>query len=1094
MVDDELRVIGNVEIRVHGEPVELPPQQAKALAVLVAALASTRPEQSVSRAELVDALWPAAPDADRLSAVVSKLRQLLRRVGLTVSSGRGGSGYLLRRLDGPTGVEPTDVLDVTAVTARVARAERLLDEGRPTAAVEELCAAAAAWRGEPFTVGDDWPLPRICRAAAERLDVVARRLARTWARAGLLLGDRGALDWIDQHPALAAALDPDREVFLQRFVSALADGEPARAEALLEQRRPLWGYRDPMIDRAVRLLELVGVGARLPAAVPPGLAAPAGGFHATLAAFVDELLAARSDLLSVVGPTGPVRAVVDELVGLADAAGIRVVRAACDAVDDLAPARPLLRDLWAAALIDPAHPPDAHQVLLTDAVIDPRPSATAEDAGLLLVDTVVRMLAGMARRRPLLIVIDDAQLLTPMATELYHKIRSGLAGTPVGFVLAGVDTAPQTAATLVVPPEPGAPARPDAGDWLAAAAVSAVDDEIDPVVVAAVLDVPAGLADDGLAAAVRSGAVLRGDVMGTDPPRFADPRIRQDVLAGLAATPGRARRLHAATHRHLTTGPAARTAAPAVVARHALAARPDVPDEEVAAACLAGAAAERAADRYRAAEELADRGLALTADPGLRFALQLERGDARLARADVRAAEAAYRSAFDEATGHPDRRAVAAVRLAKRWTDPGRLDETLLQLLRATRDALGDGPDPPADPATRDLWLQLNANLAHRSTMALLAAGPVGRLPEGVELARTTLAALPAGADPVVACEVLNECRWALYDFAPPDEIRRISVRLEEAATRTDSAHYRREAIIQAVVDHLRLGELPAAMSAGERLRDHAARTGHGFGRWLQLAVDSIFDLWNGDLAAAETRILGPAMEFLTGDPGDLTDTVQQTWMGQLYWLRHEQGRMAELAELGVDRLVERRQYFPVWGAAMALLRAEVGQPEAAVDKLVALLDQTSDLRAFPPHGWAVPTLAVMAEAIDGLRGYRGGRLDVDDLAHRVDALLEPHTDEMVLAGWPTVLFGPAHRARGLLALATGRPEAAAEHFDQGMRMVGGCSAQLGWLRLHRARALLACPSHGGEARELLASALETARERGLGALAVSCERELARL
>src|SRR3954465_8436019 len=84
MGDDEGRVIGNVELRAAGEPVELPPQLAKALAVLVAALVAGRSATGVTRSELTDALWPAAPDADRLSAVVSKLRTALGRVGLTV--------------------------------------------------------------------------------------------------------------------------------------------------------------------------------------------------------------------------------------------------------------------------------------------------------------------------------------------------------------------------------------------------------------------------------------------------------------------------------------------------------------------------------------------------------------------------------------------------------------------------------------------------------------------------------------------------------------------------------------------------------------------------------------------------------------------------------------------------------------------------------------------------------------------------------------------------------------------------------------------------------------------------------------------------
>ena len=289
-----------------------------------------------------------------------------------------------------------------------------------------------------------------------------------------------------------------------------------------------------------------------------------------------------------------------------------------------------------------------------------------------------------------------------------------------------------------------------------------------------------------------------------------------------------------------------------------------------------------------------------------------------------------------------------------------------------------------------------------------------------------------------MACEVLTECRWALFDFAPAAQIREISARMEAAAASSGSDHFTGEALIATVIDHLRLGDIAAAHSAGERHRVHVARTEHGLGPWLQITLDTLFDLWDGDLVAAEQRVFGP---MLTAVQQDLNDSLQQTWMGQVFWLRREQGRMAELLSHGLGRLADRRQYFPVWVAGTALLRSEVGQRTAAVDQLVAFLDQTSDLQTLPPHGWAVPTLALLAETIgsfgdpDG-EHPRADRLDLAALARRVDELLVPHTDEVVLAGWPTVLLGPVRRARGLLALATGDLDAAHEHFEDAIASV----------------------------------------------------------
>jgi hypothetical protein len=1081
MIDDELRVIGNVELRAAGEPVELPPQLAKALAVLVAALVAGRSGSGVARGELTDALWPSAPDADRLSAVVSKLRTALGRVGLTVSPGRGHAGYALRP-SGPGGPAPADLLDVTAVVGLVERGEALLEQGHPAEAARALGGAAALWRGSPFTVADDdWALPQVCRLAAERLDVLQRRLVRAWVRAGLLVGDRAALDWIDRDDGPAAALEGDRDVWLLRFVGALADGEPAAAEALLEERRPQWGYDDPMTRRGALLLELRERGADL--GRPDRPVPEPSPYREALAGYVDAVGAGTAGVLRLAGPTGPTRsALVDELIALAEGAGVRVSYAVCDGADDLSPGRPMVRDMWAAALTDPQFAPDTQLPVLTEVVANPRPSGiSGRRSAERLVDTTVTLIAALARSRPLLIVIDDAHLLTEIAAMMTERMHTRLTGTAIGFVVAGADSGPYArrgvGTVLGVSDGPG-PVRPDAGGWLAAAAVTAADLEVDPVAVAAVLGVPAARADAGLAAAVRSGVVLPGD-----PPRFVGPHLRAEVLAGLTTDPGRSRALHAAAHRYLTEGPGARSADPARIARHALAARPDVDDEAVAAACLAAARGERAARRHDAAIEFAVRGLALTDDPELRFELQLEHGDARYDRADMHAAQTAFRAAYDEAAGSPRRRAVAASRLAHRWTDPGRVDAWLTRMLRSTRDALD-----PADREQHELQLLLSAYLAHYTTMALLPSDGADQRPEGVELARRTLAELPADATPDLACAVLAECRYALYDYVPPAELRGLSARLEEVSATAGSVYLRGDALVQAVVDHMRLGDMTAAHRVSEQHRVLVADQDAGMGPWQQLSMDTVFDLWDGDLAAAEERILGPQKTMLDERTRDVSDSWVQTWMGQLSWLRYQQGRMPEL--FGMLRMAERRQYFVLWAPAIALLWGETEQPAAAVDQLAATLDLTDDLANLPPHGLAVPTLAVAAEAINSLHGFRNDRLDVDDLARRIDALLEPHTDEIALGGWPTLLVGPVRRARGLLALAVGEPDRALEHFERGIRQVRASTGQLAWLRLHQGRALLA-RGDLGRGREVLEVALDTATARGIGALVAAAHRAL---
>ncbi|MFD8071137.1 hypothetical protein ACFV3E_00555 [Streptomyces sp. NPDC059718] len=60
---------------------------------------------------------------------------------------------------------------------------------------------------------------------------------------------------------------------------------------------------------------------------------------------------------------------------------------------------------------------------------------------------------------------------------------------------------------------------------------------------------------------------------------------------------------------------------------------------------------------------------------------------------------------------------------------------------------------------------------------------------------------------------------------------------------------------------------------------------------------------------------------------------------------------------------VQEHGYFPVWRAGLVLALCETGARDQAADLLQAFADDTDGFRALPPHGWAVPTLALLAEA-----------------------------------------------------------------------------------------------------------------------------------
>ncbi len=135
---------------------------------------------------------------------------------------------------------------------------------------------------------------------------------------------------------------------------------------------------------------------------------------------------------------------------------------------------------------------------------------------------------------------------------------------------------------------------------------------------------------------------------------------------------------------------------------------------------------------------------------------------------------------------------------------------------------------------------------------------------------------------------------------------------------------------------------------------------------------------------------------------------------------------------------------------------------------------------AFPPHGWTVSVAALLAEACLAMspagrpagRGTakRGAGEDplgalLPDIAGRLRVILSRYAGEFVLAGWPSVLLGPAERFSGLLAMAMGEHEEALHLFDAVADLVGGAPPQAARLRVNKARALIHPPGRRGRGR-----------------------------
>jgi DNA-binding response OmpR family regulator len=134
----ELRVLGPLEVRLHGQPVAVTASKERALlALLVANHGRTLPV-----GQLAEDLWEGSPPESASAALrvhVSRLRRTLSAAGV--------EGILVTRPPGYSLEVPDDAVDITRFEALVADARAAAVAGDPGGAVQGFRAALALWRG-----------------------------------------------------------------------------------------------------------------------------------------------------------------------------------------------------------------------------------------------------------------------------------------------------------------------------------------------------------------------------------------------------------------------------------------------------------------------------------------------------------------------------------------------------------------------------------------------------------------------------------------------------------------------------------------------------------------------------------------------------------------------------------------------------------------------------------------------------------------------------------------------------------------------------------------------------------------------------------
>jgi class 3 adenylate cyclase/tetratricopeptide (TPR) repeat protein len=467
---------------------------------------------------------------------------------------------------------------------------------------------------------------------------------------------------------------------------------------------------------------------------------------------------------------------------------------------------------------------------------------------------------------------------------------------------------------------------------------------------------------------------------------------------------------------------------------------------------LAQLANDEAVAYYRQALEILD--LLEEGDAGTRRVELLT----SLGEAQRRAGDAAHREtllrAADLARHRGDAAGLARAALANNrgfFSVAGGVDAERLAVLEAAVDAATMG-----DQAVR---ARLLANLAGE-----LAWSPENerrdRLgEEALALARRSDDTATVGHALVQRMPLLVHTRSDVL-FASVDELQAAASALQDPVLAFWSAWWRSSGELAVGDAHKAARSLDAAAVLASELKQP-------FYHWAVGYVRANLSRIAGDLAAAESQ----AREaFETGRSGGIPDAFRVMGVN-LFWVRYDQGRLAELDEPLV-KAAARKRPGALYLAALAFLHAELRRPaeaRRAIDALAA-----GGFAGMPTSFFWLYGLTMAAAACAQV----GDRARAAELYER---LLPWRT--LVAHGCAAASGTVAHHL-GLLAGVLGRYEAADEHFAHAATLNGrvGAPTWQAWTRLEWARVLLAGGqvTDTGKARELLGQAVASARELGM--------------
>jgi hypothetical protein len=473
----------------------------------------------------------------------------------------------------------------------------------------------------------------------------------------------------------------------------------------------------------------------------------------------------------------------------------------------------------------------------------------------------------------------------------------------------------------------------------------------------------------------------------------------------------------------------------------------------------ASLAYEKAAVSYALALSALERIPDAAADPEMhrrrQCTLLLALGEVQLLSADKAAARAAFSraAACARALRAPDLLAQAALGFAGGADVSAARDNDAISLLEEALQSVGNGAP------------RLRAQLLGRLAATLSFSAPE----RAVEISREGVISAESSGDPATLASLLSARRFVLLgpdDFAERAELTARIVTLSE---RLDDRNLRCASEFWRLLDCLERGNGAEADAALARYAHQAGELRQPFLAWRARVLGAMRLLLTGRFAEAERAM----EEALTLGQQAQTPNALLVYAVQLLELRRQQGRLRDMGAL-IDEIATTHAEIPAMRCGIALLRAEIGQLDAARPVLESILHDGASW--LPRDGAWLGSMNALAHVTMILREKEAAPMLYEKLL--------PFARRCVVIGYGDLCQGAVARALGLLAGLNESWSEAAAHFETALALNRrlGAAALVAHCRHEFASVLLACgrAAEREKARALLSAAIPVFEQLGL--------------